>query len=542
MNKRYALIGWMLWVTVAAMAQAVPVSNDDHIPGQILLRLKPTVTTADFDRSFTARYRPVASIIHERALGSRFNMHLYTFNPAAEDGQTLLDQVRQHPMVVAAQFNYVIEPRTEPNDPAFSQQWTVERIGAPQVWDVTTGGVTARGDTIVLAILDSGFDINHEDLRDNVWVNRSEIPGNGIDDDGNNYIDDVRAWNFINNSPNHIPDAHGTSVAGIAGASGGNNIGIAGVNWNIKLMLLATGNVADVIEAYEYLLVQREAYNQTNGASGAFVVATNASFGQEKKFCSEQALWGSMYDLMGEVGILTGAGTANSAWDVEEVGDMPTTCTSNFIIATLNTQQDDRRFQGSAFGKVSIDLGTPGNESHTIKVGNEYGSFGGNSAAAPHLSGAIALLYSLPCAGLAEDALSRPAETALFIRQALLDGVDPVASLANETATGGRLNVFRAMEIIQETCGNTSGPLALTRVFPNPVSLELTLEYEAPDFDPVALRVYNTLGQLVYSDSILPARFGPKEQKIDVSGWATGMYFFSLNRGKDIVTHAVAVY
>jgi len=542
MKKYYALIGWMLWMTVAASAQAVPVPNDDHIPGQILLRLKPTVTTADFDRSFNASNRAAVALTHGRALGSRFNMHLYTFNPASEDAKLLLDEVQRHPMVVAAQLNYEIEPRNEPNDPDFSLQWTVERIGVPGVWDITTGGVTARGDTIVLAILDSGFQIDHEDLRDNVWINRAEIPGNGLDDDDNDYADDVAGWNFINNSAVHIPSAHGTSVAGIAGARGGNNIGIAGVNWNIKLMLLATDNVADVIEAYQYLIVQRERYNETSGAAGAFVVATNASFGQEKKFCDEQALWGSMYDLMGEVGILTGAGTANSAWDVEQLGDMPTTCTSDFIITTLNTVQDDRRFQGSAFGKVSIDLGTPGNDSHSIKVGDEYGAFGGNSAAAPHLSGAIALLYSLPCSGLAEDALTRPSETALFIRQALLQGVDPVPSLANETVTGGRLNVFRAMEIIQETCGNTSGPLALTKVYPNPVSLELTLEYEAPDFDPVAMRVYNALGQLVFSDSIIPARFGPKVYEIDVSAWATGMYFFTLNRGKDVITHTVAVY
>jgi len=542
MNKYYALIGWMLWMTVAATAQAVPTTNDDYLPGQILLRLKPTVATNDFDRSFNALHRSGARLTHERALGVRFNMHLYNFNPLAEDGHTLLDQVRRHPMVAAAQFNYVVNPRKEPNDPAFSMQWTVERIGVPEVWDVTTGGVTARGDTIVLAILDSGFEINHQDLTDNVWINRAEIPGNGLDDDGNNYIDDVAGWNFANNSPVHIPSAHGTSVAGIAGAKGGNNIGVAGINWNIKLMLLATGNVADVIEAYQYLIVQRELYNQSNGADGAFVVATNASFGQEQMFCSQQPVWGSMYDLMGEAGILTGSGTANSAWDVEEVGDMPTTCTSDFIIATLNTTQDDRRFQGSAYGKISIDLGTPGNESHTITIDNEYGVFGGNSAAAPHLSGAIALLYSLPCNGLAEDALVRPSETALFIRQALLQGVDPVPSLANETVTGGRLNVFRAMEIIQETCGNSSGPLALTHVFPNPVSLELTLEYEAPDFDPVAIRVFNALGQLVFSETFLPARFGPKVHKIDVSGWATGMYFFALHRGKDVITRTVAVF
>ncbi|NUO01810.1 MAG: S8 family serine peptidase [Saprospiraceae bacterium] len=542
MKKSYALIGWLLCLAVSGMAQSSRVSTDDHIPGQILLRLKPEVPPAAFERNFNSSGRSGSTLRHARALGSRFNMHLFTFDPSVETGQTMLDRAKGHSMVMAAQWNYTIKPRVEPNDPGFSQQWTIDRIAAPRVWDVTTGGLTARGDTIVLAILDSGFDIDHEDLKDNVWINRFEIPGNGLDDDNNDFVDDVAGWNFIQNSAIHVPDAHGTSVAGIAGAKGDNNKGMAGVNWNVKLMLLATGNVGSVIEAYEYLIVQRDRYNRTNGATGAFVVATNASFGQEQKFCNEQPLWGAMYDLMGDVGILTGAGTANSAWDVDDVGDMPTTCPSNFIITTLNMAENDRRYQGSAYGKISIDLGTPGDGAHTTKVGNEYGSFGGNSAAAPHLSGVIALLYSLPCAGLAEDALARPAEAALYIRQALLEGVDPLPSLADETATGGRLNVFRAMEIIQESCGNTTGPLALTKAYPNPVSSDLTLEYEAPDFEAVDLRVFNALGQLVFSDDILPARFGPKVYQVDVRDWATGVYFFTLYHGKELIVKTIAVF
>lgn len=542
MKKCYALLAWMFCITVFGAAQSLPATEQGLIAGQILVQLKPDTDAADFERSFNTANRSGFLLRHERALGRRFNMHLFTFDPSSTNSQAILDEVRQNRLVKAAQFNYDIQPRTEPNDPAYSLQWTLERIEVPQVWDITTGGLTARGDTIVLAILDGGFDVNHEDLQGNIWYNRFEIPNNGVDDDGNGYPDDVVGWNFRNNSPLHLADPHGTSVAGIAGARGDNGAGIAGVNWNVKLLLLSTGNVTNAIEAYEYVIDQRDRYNRSNGAEGAFVVATNASFGQELRFCSELPLWGAMYDLMGAVGILTGAGTANSAWDVDEVGDMPTTCPSDFIITTLNTAQDDRRFQGSAYGKISIDLGTPGNESHSTKVGNEYGSFGGNSAAAPHLSGAIALLYSLPCEGLAEDAISRPAETALYIRQALLQSVDPVAALSNETATGGRLNVFRAMETIQESCGNTSGPLALKNAYPNPVSQELTLSYEAPDFDPVSLRVYNALGQLIYNDVIKPARFGTKEHKVDVATWATGMYFFVINRGKEVVTRVIAVY
>jgi len=536
MKKYYALLISLFSLTFS-MAQSAPLADNGLIAGEILLKLKPQIVAVDFEESFGRNY----ALRHVRQLGHRLNIHLYNFDANA-NGQALLDQLRKHPMVESAQFNYSVNSRNDPNDPNFSEQWGLERIGAPQVWDVTTGGLSARGDTIVLAILDSGFDVNHEDLRDNVWFNRFEIPNNGIDDDGNGYTDDVMGWNFITDSAVITSDAHGTSVAGIAGARGNNGVGISGMNWNIKLMLLPTDNVGQVIEAYEYIIEQRDLFNSTNGQKGAFVVATNASFGREAEFCSAQPVWGPLYDEMGQVGVLTGAGTANRAWDVDMVGDMPTTCPSNFIITTLNTADNDRRYQGSAFGKVSIDLGTPGDGSFSIKPNGEYGIFGGNSASAPHLSGAIALLYSLPCEGLAEDALLRPAETALFIRQALLQSVDPIASLANETVTGGRLNVFRAMEHIQESCGNTTGDLAIVNLFPNPVSLDLKLEYESPDFEALDIRVFNALGQLVFSDRFFPARFGAKQYVIDVRSWATGTYFATINRGKDVVVRKVNVF
>ncbi|MBK7870166.1 MAG: S8 family peptidase [Saprospiraceae bacterium] len=294
-------------------------------------------------------------------------------------------------------------------------------------------------------------------------------------------------------------------------------------------------DVSHIIAAYEYVIEQRKRYNYTRGAQGAFVVATNLSLGIDNVFCDAQPIWGGMYDLLGEVGILTGAGTANRSWNVDDVGDMPTTCTSDFLLTCLNTTAADQIYSGSAFGAVSIDVGAPGEGSYTTKVGNRYGSFSDNSAAAPHLTGAIALLYSLPCEALTVNALTQPAQTALSIRQAILDGVDILDNLKSKTATGGRLNVFRSMETLQNYCEVSTGDLALIKLYPNPTYEEITIEYEAPNFDDYELRVYNALGQLVHRNNITPPRFSEKVHSIDVHNWSPGMYFLTLGQGNDRV-------
>ena len=118
-----------------------------------------------------------------------------------------------------------------PDDPNLASQWGLFTIGTEKVWELTKGGVSALGDTIVVAILDTGFDINHEDLKGNIWINKGEKPGDKLDNDQNGYIDDVSGWNFIHQNATHIADNHGSSVAGIIGAKGNNGKGIlAGKN------------------------------------------------------------------------------------------------------------------------------------------------------------------------------------------------------------------------------------------------------------------------------------------------------------------------
>lgn len=503
---------------------------DLQIPGEVLIQLNPQTNISDF----LARVNASPSIEHKlqllKSLGTKHQFYLLGFDDEKMDQEKLLSFLNSRTEVLAAQFNYYLEFRAEPDDPRFSEQWDMERIEAPKVWDVTTGGLTATGDTIVVAILDSGFDYEHEDLLPNVWRNHAEIPNDGQDNDNNGYIDDYYGWYFAENSDNHPPSSHGLSVAGIIGAKGNNGIGVTGINWNIQLMLLTTTTVDQIVDAYEYVIEQREKYNNSNGAEGAFVVATNASFGQSRKFCEEQPIWGGMYDLMGEVGVLTGAAPPNSHEDVDELGDMPTTCTSNYIMTVLNTNEADQKYSNSAFGLTSIDLGAPGHESFTIRKNNAYGTFGGTSAAAPHLTGSIALLYSIPCETFAQSALNDPAGTALTVREAILTGVDPLDNLSNYAATGGRLNVFNSMNILQEECGGTTGELEIMKLYPNPVYDRIIIEYETPDYEDYQLRVFNAIGQMVYRETISPSRFSVKTHQIAVNNWTGGTYFLYLEK------------
>ena len=513
------------------MAQS---NHPNRIAGECIVRLAENEDIQSFLRQLQTNQRTESNIQYIRPLGKKHNIHAISFDESQMHADDMLQLILVQRQVLSAQFNYQVDTRATPDDPFYEFQWHMDLIGMPEVWDVSTGGLTPQGDTIVVAVLDSGFDLSHPDLIPNIWRNQAEIPDDGIDNDNNGYIDDYSGWNFLEQTPEHRVTAHGTQVSGLLGARGDNGLGVTGVNWNVKLMLLNTRDVNSIVEAYEYVIAQRQLYNETNGEKGAFIVATNASFGIDRTYCSSFPVWEGMYDLMGEVGVLTGAGTSNSTYNVEEEGDIPSDCSSDFIITVLNTTFDDKKNANSAYGTTSIDMGSPGQGSYTIDLNDQYDSFGGNSAAAPHLSGAIAILYSIPCDSIAANAKRNPATTALVIRDILLRAVDPVEELSAFTATGGRLNVANAVEIIQETCGGTTAPLDVIRIYPNPSAEFLSVEYETPGFSDYRFRVVNMLGQTVIKDTVLPPQFGFKRYQIDVRHLAAGTYFFVIDKGLNI--------
>jgi hypothetical protein len=422
--------------------------------------------------------------------------------------QEFLGLTRAHHAVLDAQFNHVVQLRgsddlieetmgvlnslsTFPNDPRFNEQWGLHNTGqtggvpdadidAPEAWDFTTGGLTALGDTIVVAIVDGGMDLNHNDL--NYWFNWGEIPGNGIDDDGNGYIDDYRGWNAYNNNGNVPSSSHGTHVGGIAGAKGDNNLGVSGVNWNVKVMPIAgsSSNEATVIAAYGYALKMRWLYNQTNGLEGAFIVATNASFGVDQGQPSNYPLWCAIYDSLGIQGVLSTGATANANWDIDVVGDVPTACPSPWLISVTNTTHNDVKNTGAAYGATTIDLGAPGTSILSTDLSNTYTLKTGTSMATPMVTGAIALMFGAANSGIMGSYKSDPSGGAIVFRDFLFSGTDPIPSLQGITVTGGRLNVFNAILPLLSP-PDTIPPTTVTDLAViEPTSNSLTLTWTAP--------------------------------------------------------------
>ncbi|MEM7368727.1 MAG: S8 family serine peptidase [Bacteroidota bacterium] len=480
---------FLLGFCVSTFAQ-----HPQHVPGEILVKLRPGLSATQWLDNHSDWRDAGIFLKPGRQNSAPMNVHTIHFDPAQMDEEVLLEMVRQDAHVDIAQFNHYVQLRsTIPNDPEYAQQWQYENtgqsggtIGADMdmdlAWDYTTGGLSAMGDTIVVCVIDDGVSATHPDMVPNLWVNHAEIPNNGIDDDNNGFIDDYRGWDTGSSSDSVFDGGiHGTPVAGIVGARGDNGIGVAGVNWQVKLMIVqgGTGVESEVLEAYSYPLVMRQKYNQTNGAEGAFVVATNASWGLDMGQASSAPLWCAFYDTLGVYGILNAGATANAALDVDTQGDLPTSCPSNYLIGVTNVDHNDQKVTQAAWGVTHVDLGAFGEGTHTVDGFGGYAGFGGTSGATPHVAGAIALLYAAPCPSLIGLVQSDPGAAALLVRQAILDGVDPNASLNGITATGGRLNVHNSMLLLLQSCGPCPAPRILDET--NVTDGMATLNWNAGD-------------------------------------------------------------
>ena len=317
-----------------------------------------------------------------------------------------------------------------------------------KAWSKTQGGTTIYGDTIVVAVIDGGF-AQHDDLT--YFKNRHEIAGNNIDDDNNGYVDDVEGWNVYNNSGNVTNDYHGTHVSGIIGAIGNNSLGLVGVNWNVKVMSIQGSSTQEstVLKSYGYAYEMRKKYNETNGDSGAFVVSTNSSFGKDNGQPSNYPLWCAFYDSLGSTGIISAGATANRAFDIDAVGDIPTACSSDYLMSVTNTTNQDLRNQGAAYGLTTIDLGAPGTNILSTVLSQDYDYSTGTSMATPQVAGAIALMYSNACDLFFSEYNYDDAAIALKMKELILEsGVDSLADLQGKTVSGGRLNINKASHSI----------------------------------------------------------------------------------------------
>lgn len=523
---------WILWVTTLLLTQGGYLLGHTNasgvIQGEIIVSWEKFKKSNPFDADPIFRELNLQMI---RPLSHNRPIYLYSYSPSAKISSIkILEAIKNYPGVQGAEYNRLVKPRATPNDTHFNQQWGLTAIEVESVWNTTKGGQTHNGRPLVIAVIDFGFDSTHPDLIPNLWINPGEIPGDGLDNDGNGYVDDINGWNFIANSATENRGAHGTSVAGIIGAAGNNGFGVSGVNWACELMLLSIQSGADIIEAYEYVLYQRSLYNQTQGAEGALIVVTNASFGINGVFCEEVPVWAGQYDLLGAQGVLTACATANNGNDVETFGDMPTTCTSDYIITTLNVDLTGEKVTNSAYGMVSVDLGSPGEDSYSTKPRGEYGIFSGTSAAAPHLAGTIALMYALPCLEIENKLLSNPSEAALLVREAIINGVTPMTALAEYTATSGMLNAYQSAVQLASFCNPVEKPLALMKLWPNPAQRELNLEVQVAESGNYQVAIFNLLGAKLYEKDYRLLDFQSATLSMELSFLSQGYYLVSVEK------------
>jgi len=375
---------------------------------------------------------------------------------AKVDPEDTLDAVaalRQQPDVLSAEPNYILRADVTPNDPQFNQQYALNLIGAPQAWDTRTG--STGPDRIVIGIVDQGIDFNHNDLAANIWINPAEIAGNSVDDDGNGFVDDVRGFNFVGNNgtvfSNSALENHATHVAGIAGAVGNNNLGVAGVNWSVGLMSLkfldavtGFGDTSDAIDALDYAAMMRNLWVSSNHTKGANIRVLNGSFGSGA--FSQQLL--DAVNAINDAGILFVAAAGNiDNGTLEANNDLIPHFPSSFdapnLIAVAATNQNDQlavdqlNQQFSHFGATSVDIGAPGEDILSTVPFNGFAIFDGTSMAAPQVSGAAALLWA-----------QNPNLTVQRVKNLLLTNGTLATALADKTLTGRRLNVGNSMQAL----------------------------------------------------------------------------------------------
>lgn len=445
------------------------VSSQQRRNGEAILQLQQGEDIASFIYDLNSDLGLLAEVKPVMCLYERMRVWLVSFNESEIPMRDFLYAAKKHSAIAQAQVNHIITERVVPNDPFFSEQWHHQQtndhdIDSDLAWDITTGGQTSLGDDIVVCVIEiGGAQWDTDDIADNHWVNENEIPNNGVDDDDNGFIDDYDGWNVTSGDDDLTNGSHGTRVCSMIGSTGNNETGVTGVNWDVKMMMVEIGGSTEAaaIAGYAYPLEMRRLYNLTNGQQGAYVVATNSSWGTDNGQPDDAPLWCAMYDSLGVHGVLSCGSTTNSNVNVDVFGDLPTACPSDYLISVARTNSNDVRNSGG-YGITTIDLAAPGDDVY-LANNSGYGTTTGTSFSSPCVAGGIALLYSAPCSSFVQSAIDNPAAAALAMKSFILGGVDQTAQLQSELLSGGRFNVHNSLQMLIGACdeGQCMAPFGL---------------------------------------------------------------------------------
>lgn len=431
--------------------------NDEYVPGEILIKFKETTSTTHILNSRRAvrgeriAHFPMIGAEHWR-LGKGVSV---------EQALEILSRTPFNDLIEYAEPNYIYHAFVMPNDALRSDLYAMHNIGqtggtvdadidALEAWQTTTGS-----EEIVVGDIDTGIDYLHPDLLGNIWTNPNEIADNGIDDDNNGYIDDVRGWDFVNNDNDPIDDNnHGTHTAGTIGAKGNNGIGVAGVCWNVKLMPLkflnagGSGSTDNAVKAVQY------------AAMFGVRITSNSWGGGNKSKALETAIKNS-----GAL-FVAAAGNGGSSFKM-----YPAAYSLDNVISVAATDHNDALASFSNYGTTWVDLAAPGVSILSTVRNDEYSFFNGTSMATPHVAGVAALVLG-----------QHPAWTNAQIKAQILSTVDPLASLAGKVLTGGRLNAKTAVGA-SELPADATAPDAIVLSAGSPTETTIDLTWNASGDD-----------------------------------------------------------
>ncbi len=399
-----------------------------HVPGRLIVGIKPEVQAAE------------RAAVHAQA-GAKA-IQRFEFISAdvvkvdlGDDLKTVAARYAAMPGVIYVEPDYMVSASGVPNDPLFTDQWgllnTGQAVGTPDAdidatdaWDITTDSPS-----VVVAVIDSGVCYTHPDLAANMWTNPGEIPGNGVDDDGNGLVDDVYGYDYANSDGNPMDDyGHGTHVAGIIGAVGDNGIGVAGLSWNVKIMALkflesdGQGATSKAISCIQYAI------------SKDVTLSCNSWGGSEYSTALYNAI-----EAARTAGQLFVAAAGNAGVNNDASANYPSSYSHPNIISVAATDRNDNLAVwstggGSNWGLNTVDIAAPGLDiMSTVPVAN-YESWSGTSMSAPYVAGACALCIA-----------ANPDATHEQIKHWILTGAEPKPALAGKMVTGGRLNVHNSV-------------------------------------------------------------------------------------------------
>lgn len=504
--------------TVPAAFERLPPSSattkhqgPDVVPGELLVRFRSDAVAVDklglrSETVVTEASRQIPVQLERLTEGPELVEGLRLARVAPEDAQSVITGLRSRPDVIYVEPNFIRRKATVPNDTRYTEQWALKNTGqfgppgndirAETAWDITTGSRS-----IVVGVVDEGIDINHPDLKDNVWNNPAEISGNGIDDDGNGFVDDVNGWDFAHDDntvfdyalPSYPPpdnyaldvDDHGTHVSGIIGALGNNANGVTGVNWHVSLLPLKFlgpmgGSSANLLKALSYAKVMRELWTSSGGAKGANIRVLNNSYGG---FGFSQAELDAINSLaVSNIMFVAAAGNAKLNNDL--IPEYPASYPAANIISVGATGLSDAVASFSNFG-TSVHLSAPGVGILSTTPHSTYFFGSGTSEAAPHVAGAAALLYA-----------AHPQVSLDAMRSALIYNGKQIDN--QWSLSGRRLDLYASLQALAEN--DITAPAAITDFRVNfQTRQSVFLRWTAPGDDANAGRA--TLYEIRFSDA-----------------------------------------